>query len=285
MKNKIKYIRIIRDNRCLLRMKLQRTPGRYMTDKGEVDIIIDAAKKNFFEIASLVTNKGIVQSPEPINAVSWHGFFDEREGLIKPPVINFKNNHKKVWCPRHTGGVKQENLFSFPVCSIYIPALFNTSSLPPMNVSPLDALVEIRNQKNVRVDFFVLPKGISYEDYILNFSISIFDLIADISLFNKAASGEFVELPIASPEDVEFHSVKIEDWNTLIRLVYSDQLRESKLMGTYSILFHDPNNPIDMILNRNIGYIDENGNVILERLRDKHNEEVKRFIKKEKKSK
>jgi hypothetical protein len=45
MTNAYKYIKIIKNNKCLIRIKLNQTPERYNTNKGEVDIIFDAKRK------------------------------------------------------------------------------------------------------------------------------------------------------------------------------------------------------------------------------------------------
>jgi hypothetical protein len=86
------------------------------------------------------------------------------------------------------------------------------------------------------------------DDFISNISLSFVYFVADISIFDKSQNGAFLELPVSKKEDVIFQSTKIADWDVFIRIVYTEETREAELNGTYSILFHDPNDAIDMLL-------------------------------------
>ena len=112
-----RFIKLMRGNKCLLRIKLKEESKKYNSNKGEVDIMIDAAKNFFFDHACLQTENGRVFCERAINSASWHGFYDERSEKVKSPVINFKNNHDKIWCPRHKGVIQQKDIFLFPICS------------------------------------------------------------------------------------------------------------------------------------------------------------------------
>lgn len=273
-----KFIIISKNGHKVLRIKLKEIPKRYNSHIGEVDILFDAAKHRYFDIACLQTQKGRIYCDKEINAVSWHGFFDESEELIKLPVINFKNNKKKVWCPRHTGVVQKKNVFLFPICSCYIPANMQLSDLPIISSdTENNFIIEVNKESNVRIDFFVLPREITYDDFVSRVSLSVFYYFADITVFDKSLNGELLELPVSKKEDVEFHPAKIADWHTLIRVIYAEKTREQELCGKYSVLFHDPNDSIDMLLNRSIGYPDDNGKVILEQMRSRQNLEIKRL--------
>ena len=89
-----------------------------------------------------------------------------------------------------------------------------------------------------------------------NFSISFF-VFYDITVFNKNLNGALLPLPISSEKEVIFRSFKIDEWTTLIRLVYAKKTREPELCGKYSLLFHDPNDAIEMLLYRRIIYPDK----------------------------
>lgn len=210
---KYKYIKIIKDSRVLLRIKIQAVPNRYNSHKGEVDIFIDAAKNKYFDVACLQTINGRVECGKAINA---DGFYDEREDKIKLPVINFKDNQRKIWCPRHNGVIKKENVFLFPICSTYIPADIKLDNIPNMIDDGNSHVVEINNCCNVRVDFFVLPKSMPLQHFLSNLTISLFYFKADITIFDKSNNGAFLSLPIKAKEDVEFKFVKINGWDTLI---------------------------------------------------------------------
>lgn len=164
-----KFIHITKNQHKLLRIKLQETPERYNSKAGEVDILIDSAKNTYFDLACLQTRQGRIFCDKPINAISWHGFYDERQKIINLPVINFKDKHEKIWCPRHNGVVRKKDVFLFPICSCYIPANMRIANVPTVPVGDeSNYVVELNKDCNVRVDFFVLPKGISMDDFISN---------------------------------------------------------------------------------------------------------------------
>ena len=57
-------------------------------------------------------------------------------------------------------------------------------------------------------------------------------------------------MPLFSEKDIKFRYFEIDKWTLFIRLIYTDKTREPELCGKYSILFHDPNDAIEMLLNR-----------------------------------
>lgn len=271
-----RFIKIVKNNKCLIRIKLNQTPERYNTNKGEIDIIFDAKSKLFFDLACIQTRCGKQCCKEPVNSVSWHGFYDERGGSIKPPVINFKHNNDKIWCYRHTGTINQRNIFLFPICSFYIPDQMKMNGIPDAQINAFDYIVEIDNRDNARIDFFVLPKGVTIRDFLSNFSISAIYLISDITVFNKNLNGELNFLP--APEDnILLESTRLGEWDTFLRTIYTETTREPELCGKFSILFHDPNNTIDMLLDRFIGYPDDNGGIITDYMRRIYEEEYRKF--------
>ena len=89
-----------------------------------------------------------------------------------------------------------------------------------------------------------------------NFSVS-FIINYDITVFNKNLNGALLPLPIFLEKDRTFYTVKIDKWVTLIRLVYTEKTREPELCGKYSLLFHDPNDAIEMLLRRRVIYPDK----------------------------
>lgn len=268
----IKIIKILKSNKCLLRLKLNETPGRYQSSKGEVDIIIDSAKNNYFTKTSIQKAYGRDFSPKPINSISWHGFYDNRENDVKMPVIRFKQNRELIVEHRHNGTVCQQNIFMFPICSVYIPTTFNIFSFTKERPNEITEYIILKNNKNVRVDFFVLPKNIPANEFAyLSPFIQIFYLVADISIFNKNLNGEFVDLKENPEYNLRFVTCKVLEWDVFVRFVYYEKhTREPDLCEDYSILFHDPNDTTDMLLNRKIALPNEDGALTWTSVREKH---------------
>jgi len=159
-------VKLIKNNRSLLRIRLKETSKRYNSHKGEVEIFIHAAKKMHFDRACLQTKKGRVFCESTVNNISWHGFFDNSKNKVKLPVINFKKNDKKVWCPRHKGVIQQKDVFLFPICNAYFPSNMNISTLSVIKKNTNSYEVKMDNRSNIRADFFVLPRDISLKQFI-----------------------------------------------------------------------------------------------------------------------
>ena len=249
MNSKPDTVKLIKNGRSLLRVRLKEVAKSYNSHKGEVEIFIHAAKNMYFDQAYLQTKEELVLCKSTVNSISWHGFYYNSKNDEKLPVIHFKNNNEKVWCPRHKGVIQQEDIFLFPICSVYFPSDMDTSALSVIKENTNTYKVKMDNRSNVRADFFVLPQGISLKQFMENFDISFF-ILYDITLFNKSLNGPIEPLPILSEKDRVFQSFEIDRWTLFIRLIYTDKTREPELCGKYSILLHDPNDAMGMLLNR-----------------------------------
>lgn len=271
--NKVKKLRLRMAGRTLLKLKLQETPCRYNSLEGEVDIIFDAANRTFFDMAAIQTKQGRALVSEPVNYVSWHGFYVLQDREIKLPVINFHHNKEVIKEVRHRGTVNQKDIFFFPICSVYIPADFPLDRVGSSKLEKDATEIELRKHFSARVDFFVLPKGVSAKEFIENFTISAFYFTADITVFDKSRNGELYGLPVSKIEDATFTTVNIYGWDVLVRVLYTNLTREPELCGTYSILFHDPNGAIEMLLDRRRMTLEGQ----LKRIADIHEGETKMF--------
>lgn len=278
---KVKKLKLRMAGRTLLKLKLQETPRRYNSLEGEVDIIFDAANRSCFDMAAIQTRQGRALVCGPVNYVSWHGFYALQDREIRLPVINFHHNRKVIKEVRHRGTVKQKDIFFFPICSVYIPADFPLESVGLSKLEKDTIGIELHEHSSARVDFFVLPKGVSAKEFIGNFTISAFYFFADITVFDKSRNGELCGLPVNKPEDSVFSMVNIGGWDVFVRVLYTRLTREPELCNTYSILFHDPNDAIEMLLNRRICRHTLNGEIQegqLERITDIHGEETRIFV-------
>lgn len=272
-----RYIKLTRKNKSLLRFKVKETPERYNSPQGEVDIFIDAGSGICFEKTCLQTKAGRKFYESPVNKISWHGFYSRVDGEVRLPVINFKQNRRKIATERHKGAICQKDIFMFPICSVYVPKNIDVSGLTPLQKDKTLVKLQLRDDSDVRADFFVLPKNVSAQEFFSDFSISLFFFVADITVFNKALRGAFYPLPISSAQDVEFRSVRIQEWDALIRFVYSPSTREPDLCGSYSILFHDPNDALEMLINRRFGYKGRDNRLEVQPFRGRYLNEKDRF--------
>ncbi|SFE18721.1 hypothetical protein SAMN05216238_109172 [Lentibacillus persicus] len=267
----------------VLTIKMKQPSVRYQDANGELDIMIDAAKNSLFDDVYLQTECGKMPFPLKMNAVSWHGFYFRKNGEIKAPLLNFKREgigkQKRIAIPvRHNGTINQNDLFAFPILSLYIPNNLGYRINKDLSFNNNeDEMIKIdKGLRNARVDLFVLPKGITAEDFMSKYVISLNYLLFDITMFDRSKNGEFI--PLQAKPKILFAS--LEDHQVLIRIIYNDYFREYELNNKYGLLIHDPNNTIDMLLNRLFGY-EENEKIKMELFREMHNNNVEEVRKKQ----
>lgn len=235
---------------AVLTVKMKPPSDRYQEVNGELDIMIDAAKDTLFDDVYLQTRYGKMPFPVKLNAVSWHGFYYKKDGEIKLPLLNFKREkhkqHKRVTIPvRHNGTINQNDLFAFPILSLYLPKNidFRIGKEPSLKNNQ-NKIINIEKQfSNVRIDLFILPEGITAESFIEKYKISINYLLFDITMFDRSMNGELLPLK-GKPE---MFSTSIGNHHVLIRIIYNDHFREHELNNKYGLLIHDPNNTIDRV--------------------------------------
>lgn len=269
-----KYLKVTHGNRYLFRFKVKESPSGYKTSGGEVDIFLTIPSKAKFDRVCLNTETGKKFYTSSVNNISWHGFYANVDEEIRLPVIHFKDDAKLIDDVRHEGTVNQNDVFLFPICSLYIPANWESKNLPEIQKGEKTHKIEFDQERAGRIDFFVLPKNVYIKEFMSSTFLSMFYFTGDITLFDKSKNGLYSRLPIKKQEDLILQSVNLNGWDVLIRTIYSDSTLEPKLDNTFSILLHDPNDAIEMLLNRPWGYEGENGKMHIQSVRSRHEQDV-----------
>lgn len=124
-------IYVVRDNKILFRLKIKEPDkDKYDSYDGELDIMMDGIKNHPFDNLYFQRDNHKEKFEKSIYKVSWHGFSYNQNGNIKMPVINLKNQkNQKDLEIRHEGKIKNDKLFPFPICSLYIPKNFFDNSI------------------------------------------------------------------------------------------------------------------------------------------------------------
>lgn len=269
-----KYLKITHNDHYFLKFKVNEVPDRYNSPKGEVDIFISIPDVMQFDNVCLSTAYGKRYFDNHVNNISWHGFYASIDEKIELPVIRLKKGREEIEMLRHTGTVNQKDVFLFPICSVHIPKTIDWNKLPTINKNEKLHKFELLNNKIGRIDFFVLPKIISIKQFMNDMSLSLYYFVGDITLFDKSKNGIFNPLPISSYDNLILSSVNISGWDVLVRILYTKKTFYPELDNTFSILLHDPNDAIEMLLNRMWAYDDEKGKLQFENIRERHAHEL-----------
>jgi hypothetical protein len=162
-------IYVVRDNKILFRLKIKEPDkDKYDSYDGELNILMDGIKNHPFDNLYFQRDDHKEKFKKSIYKVSWHGFSYNQNGNIKMPVINLKN--KKVLEIRHEGKIKNVKLFPFPICSLYIPKNFFDNSIKFQKIQdgiPKDNIINVKKDVFSRIDFFILPKNYSANDFFI----------------------------------------------------------------------------------------------------------------------
>lgn len=250
---------------------------------GDSDIMLDAGKGMYFDHVVLGNYFKYYELPEfEINSLSWHGYYqivDDRQ--LYSPVVHIKSHGTKIDRVGHLGSINDFEPFAFPVCSLYIPSDLKTDGI---GISEKDlnrcVYIEIPNLKrSARYDFFVLPKGITFEKFSKSPLMLVYKF-ADLEIFNNPNEGHNI---ILDAEIKEYKSVGAND--VFIRIVEdpsnieisSDSGKQifKDISDQYSIIINDPNDIYNKLAYKPVIMYDGSGNFTKPRLlKDMHEEEI-----------
>ena len=217
-----------------------------------------------------------------INSLSWHGYYKIIDGKqLYSPVVHVKSHGTKIDRVGHLGSINGFEPFAFPVCSLYIPCDLKTDGI---GISEKDfnrcEYIDLPNLKrSARYDFFVLPKGITYEKFKES-PLMLMYRFADLEIFNNPDHGHNVVL---DAEIKEYKNIGGND--VFVRIVEdpsniqiaSDSGKQifKEISEKYSIIINDPNDIYNKLSDRPIITLDDNGNMMKPRLlKDMHEEEI-----------
>lgn len=221
---------------------------------GETDIYLNAGKGLFFEHVVAGDYFRCFSSPEyRIDSASWHGYFEKiNEKLIYTPIVHFKNKTDngieklKLW---HFGCINQEEPMAVPVCSVYIPRDLDIQHKGNVKKSNRNEYIELNSYDcNVRVDFFVLPKNMTFQQIEKSPAI-LFYKFADIDFFNRAEVF-FKSLSVNRVENKIISKVGGND--IFVRLVVDPDDMFNEINKSFSLIVIDPNDLYNKIFNRDL---------------------------------
>ncbi len=243
--SKYDSILICFQDKKILKIRLK---GAENSIKGEVDIVIDADKKNTFK-------KVIIQLPDKqntyeanITSCSWHGYYLREEGVIKEPVIHLKSGRHYLEKYRHTGTVTHEKVFLFPICSIHIPNDYNFAN--SKEIGKYSHKIFNIPYLQISIDVFVLPKTIKKDDFVRLEAFRFYQ--QDINFFTRQSRCQYLGYV---GEPFKFEWVRLKDWDVALR--YSNAEGEAFPLQNnpgYSIYFFDTFNPYETVYNRKLSY-------------------------------
>jgi len=270
-------IYVVRDNKILFRLKIKEPDkDKYYSYDGELDIMMDGIKNHPFDNLYFQKDNHKEKFEKSIYKVSWHGFSYNQNGNIKMPVINLKNqNNQTILEIRHKGKIKNDKLFPFPICSLYIPKNFFDNSIKFQKIQtgiPKENIINVKKDVFSRIDFFILPKNYSTNDFFMTSVFHLY-LTTDNTLFSREYHGEVRKLKEYYP----YKSLKIIDHDILYRIIENEETYLPELDNTYSLFIHNPNNPFEVLYNR-LAMIGEDRYF----LRDEHDKELERIRNKDK---
>ncbi|MCX5826754.1 MAG: hypothetical protein NTV58_01960 [Deltaproteobacteria bacterium] len=224
---------------CTIRISEASTAAR-----GELDVFVQAARGRFFERITAQRADRFVDYgfPGKINACTWHGNYVNLNGRIEGPKIHLKSGDRKLSWTVLDGVIEQKRIFMFPVFSLYIPTSFPVGSQEHKKKSRGAAQRLVLDDKNVRVDFFLLPKHVD-KDQFEKLTVAKMALCHDITMYNRQMRGVLIYLDNCQ---VELGWYRLKSWWSVIRCVYP----QFGNIEQYWIYFHDTFDPLACILDR-----------------------------------
>ncbi len=224
---------------------------------GDFDIMIEPGENMYFEHLVLGNYFKHYKLPEyEIRYISWHGYYETIGGNeVYAPVVNIKSHGHKIDTVRHLGSINSMEPFAFPVCSLYIPKGLSTEKLGLTEKYENNIYIDTYDSdghKNVRIDFFVLPKSISIDRFKKS-PIMLSYHFADLEIFNKPEKGYNILLDA----EIEYYNnlecggvfVRIvKDTSNLDYISYPEKIFND-ISDYFSLVINDPNDIYNKLAN------------------------------------
>lgn len=238
--------------------------------KGDYDIMVDAGKGLLFENVILGNR---FREFKDIKSISWHGFYEEKNGKLLHPVLNIKRKCGLNDSIRHLGSINPEEKIPFPVCSVYISKNIDLRNLKRCNVSSESNLVvdasELFSDGSVRFDILVFGNEVDIEKFKKSEARIIFEK-ESVNSFNGDGT-------ISGPESGlvhDYYNLK-DNVNIILRKNSCPNDIFSSNKEDFFVVFHDPNDVYNLI-NRPIFTLDSYGGVVYKgNMIDSHEKRVK----------
>lgn len=271
MNNDIKNkLIILKDEKKVFEIKFKPTRDSAM---GELDIILNPAKKIPFENVIIGNEVKIFDRSRQVTSISWHGYFKkESKSILYPPIIHIKSNDKIIYRINTFASIDSVDPVPLPVCSLYIPKDFNLKSKGKVKRQGSNYYLDIGHiNEDVRCDFFVFPKNVSYKMFESVPSYVIF-ILSDLEIYNDVDKGFNI---INNYEKQQFENIYGHD--ILVRTVInpanitieSDTKKQiyQKYSKTYTLIINDTNDVYNKIFDRLVATPKENGEFEVDNLK------------------
>lgn len=198
---------------------------------------------------------------ENFTAISWHSFAVYKDNAISAPKVNFKEGSRRK-CVDSRGYVHRQEVIAYPVVSVIIkdPEIIN--NIGPSQSADIDSVVSFKARGPVCIDLFVLPKGISSEDYLSKDPSSLTTFTSTNSIFIAASRHEFEPIQYNGTQFCGMQSININGWSCIFRISDPPQFTRSSVFSAVSIISYDLKSVASSILDRVTAYSTDETDVL-----------------------
>lgn len=268
---------LLKNGKKVFEIKLKPTRDSAM---GEVDIILNPAKKMSFENVVVGNEMKVLDKSRRVTSISWHGYFkEESERILYPPIIHIKSKDKIIYKINSFASIDSVEPVPLPVCSLYIPKRFNLNAKGKVRKQDGNYYLDIGHIKeDIRCDFFVFPKNISYKMFETAPSYTMF-ILADLGIYNDTDRGFNI---INDFEKYLFENVYGHD--VFVRVVINPAnitiYRDTKSQiyqdysNRYTLILNDVNDVYNKIFDRLIVSFNEGGEAQVYKLKNVYEEKL-----------
>lgn len=268
---------LLKNDRKIFEIKFKPTIDSVM---GDVDIILNPAKKMAFENVVVGNEMYIFNNSMQVTSISWHGYFKkESEKILYPPIVHIKRNDQIIKKINSFASVDSIEPVPIPVCSLYIPKGFNLNSRGKVKKQDNNYYLDIcKIKEDIRCDFFVFPKNISFEMFKSVPSFIMF-IYADLEIYNEPNKGfnTINKFKNYLAQNIYGHDV-------LVRVVInpaninieSDNKKQifQKYSTSYTLILNDANDVYNKIFDRPIISINDSGEIKADILKDLYEKQI-----------
>ncbi len=249
----------------LLRLKVK-APNKNV-DEGEVDILIDIFGEKSIKTL-YATNNRLVDIGFNVDAISWHSFQIEKGNGISVPKIHFK--WKEVKRVYDSGDyVNYNNIIPYPVLTLNLYEEWR--SLKKYIPNKYGKTYDVEEMLPICIDIFVLPKNVKFIDFMQKFDASIFVVISCNTIFLDIFDEMIEECHYKFEKYPKIDCMNINGWDILIRKSNPPLYTKLDTIPEKTIITYDLKNAVSSLIDRKIGYPEDDGTVTYTTFRERLN--------------
>ncbi|WP_392343204.1 hypothetical protein [Pseudoalteromonas prydzensis] len=228
---------------------------------GEVDIIIEASKKDLFSRCTSLSDPTVLN--KNVKYISWHAYYENDSKKIKDPVINIHSKLNRTKTIRHKSVVDVSEKFAFPIATVFLNTVKIIGQKPNGNMKSINLA-----NKDCALDIFVLPRNVTFDEYIQTFT-SLFIFATDMAIYDSRVKHRLSYIE-PGKDSIPFNVV-INGWCFILRQRFVCSQETLPNDEAINLCLYNPDIALNSLINRYYAAPNEELRLVKDRYEEEKN--------------